>query len=149
MCFLPNLLVLLVGTEAVTTYGVGFLASRSSFAFDDLDYRYLDAGSAAGLNNSGAGATRSALFSQFGKVNYSYKDLILADATLRRDGSSRFSANNRWAIFPAFSVGLRLSELDFMKNVSFVDELKVRAGWEFLQDVTTNMEQGHRDNGST
>ena len=33
---------LLVGTEAVTTYGVGFLASRSSFAFDDLDYRYLD-----------------------------------------------------------------------------------------------------------
>ena len=120
---------LLVGTEAVTTYGVGFLASRSSFAFDDLDYRYLDAGSAAGLNNSGAGATRSALFSQFGKVNYSYKDLILADATLRRDGSSRFSANNRWAIFPAFSVGLRLSELDFMKNVSFVDELKVRAGW--------------------
>ena len=120
---------LLVGTEAVTTYGVGFLASRSSFAFDDLDYRYLDPGSAAGLNNSGAGATRSALFSQFGKVNYSYKDLILADATLRRDGSSRFSANNRWAIFPAFSVGLRLSELDFMKNVSFVDELKVRAGW--------------------
>ena len=120
---------LLVGTEAVTTYGVGFLASRSSFAFDDLDYRYLDAGSAAGLNNSGAGATRSALFSQFGKINYSYKDLILADATLRRDGSSRFSANNRWAIFPAFSVGLRLSELDFMKNVSFVDELKVRAGW--------------------
>ncbi|MGB3529874.1 MAG: TonB-dependent receptor [Saprospiraceae bacterium] len=120
---------LLVGTEAVTTYGVGFLASRSSFAFDDLDYRYLDAGSAAGLNNSGAGATRSALFSQFGKINYSYKDLILADATLRRDGSSRFSANNRCAIFPAFSVGLRLSELDFMKNVSFVDELKVRAGW--------------------
>lgn len=120
---------LLVGTEAVTTYGVGFLASRSSFAFDDLDYRYLDAGSAAGLNNSGGGATRSALFSQFGKVNYSYKDLILADATLRRDGSSRFSANNRWAIFPAFSVGLRLSEIDFMKNVSFVDELKVRAGW--------------------
>jgi TonB-dependent starch-binding outer membrane protein SusC len=60
----------LVGTEAVTTYAFGFQASRSSFAFDDLDYRYLNSGSAAGLSNAGDGAVRSALFSQFGKVNY-------------------------------------------------------------------------------
>ncbi|MDZ4708297.1 MAG: TonB-dependent receptor [Saprospiraceae bacterium] len=120
---------LLVGTEAVTTNAFGFTASRSSFAFDDLDYRYLNAGSAAGLNNAGDGATKSALFSQFGKINYSYKDLILADATIRRDGSSRFSASNRWAIFPAFSVGVRISELGFMQNQSLVSDLKIRAGW--------------------
>ncbi len=120
---------LLVGTEAVTTRTALFSATRSSFAFDDLDYRYLDAGSAAGLNNAGAGDIRSALLSQFGKLNYAYKDLILADATIRRDGSSRFSASNRWAIFPAFSVGLRLSELEFMKKISLINEFKVRAGW--------------------
>ncbi|NBA85867.1 SusC/RagA family TonB-linked outer membrane protein [Emticicia sp. CRIBPO] len=119
----------LVGTEAVSTYSVAFQASRSGFAFDDLDYRYLDAGSASGLSNAGGGATMSRLFSQFGKINYGYKDLVLADFTLRRDGSSRFSAANRYGVFPAFSVGLRMTELSFMKEVKFVDDLKVRVGW--------------------
>jgi TonB-linked SusC/RagA family outer membrane protein len=121
---------ILVGTEAVKTYAAGFQASRSGFAFDDLDYRYLDAGSAAGLANAGAGATRSALFSQFGKINYGFKDLLLADFTLRRDGSSRFSEANRYGIFPAFSVGLRMTELEFMKPTRKVlDDLKLRFGW--------------------
>ncbi|KQS23778.1 TonB-dependent receptor [Dyadobacter sp. Leaf189] len=120
----------LVGTEAVKTYAAGFQASRSGFAFDDLDYRYLDAGSAAGLANAGAGATRTALFSQFGKINYGFKDLFLADFTLRRDGSSRFSEANRYGIFPAFSLGLRMTELGFMKPTKKVlDDLKVRFGW--------------------
>lgn len=120
----------LIGTEAVKTYAAGFQASRSGFAFDDLDYRYLDAGAAAGLANAGAGATRSALFSQFGKINYGYKDLLLADFTLRRDGSSRFSEAYRYGIFPAFSVGMRMTELDFMKPTRKVlDDLKLRFGW--------------------
>ncbi|MDQ6480371.1 TonB-dependent receptor [Dyadobacter sp. LHD-138] len=120
----------LIGTEAVKTYAAGFQASRSGFAFDDVDYRYLDAGAAAGLANAGAGATRSALFSQFGKINYGYKDLFLADFTLRRDGSSRFSETYRYGIFPAFSVGLRMTELDFMKPTRKVlDDLKLRFGW--------------------
>ncbi|KAA0989999.1 SusC/RagA family TonB-linked outer membrane protein [Dyadobacter aurulentus] len=124
-----NLNVLL-GTEAVKTYSARFQASRSGFAFDDLDYRYLDAGSAAGLANAGAGATRSALFSQFGKINYGFKDLFLADFTLRRDGSSRFSETYRYGIFPAFSVGLRMTELNFMKPTKKVlDDLKIRFGW--------------------
>jgi TonB-linked SusC/RagA family outer membrane protein len=119
----------LLGTEAVRTYAASFTASRSSFAFDDLAYRYLDAGSASGLNNAGPGATESSLFSQFGKVNYSFKELLLADFTLRRDGSSRFSEANRYGIFPAFSVGMRLTELSFMKPAKFLDDLKVRFGW--------------------
>ncbi len=119
----------LLGTEAVKTYAAEFRASRSAFAFDDLDYRYLDAGSAAGLSNAGPGATESALFSQFGKINYAFKELLLADVTLRRDGSSRFSSANRYGVFPAFSLGLRMTELAFMKPVKFVDDLKLRFGW--------------------
>lgn len=119
----------LVGTEAVSTYAFGFNAARSNFAFDDLSYRYLNNGSAAGLSNAGAGATQTALFSQFGKVNYSYKDFLLADFTLRRDGSSRFSSAYRYGTFPAFSVGARLTELAFMKDLTFINDLKVRAGW--------------------
>ncbi len=127
--FGDHLLNVLVGTEAVKTYAATTVASRSGFAFDDLDYRYLDAGSASGLSNSGAGATRSALFSQFGKVNYSYKNTYLADFTLRRDGSSRFSESNRYGIFPAFSLGVRLTEFPFMQKLRFVNDLKVRGGW--------------------
>ncbi|GAB3506995.1 SusC/RagA family TonB-linked outer membrane protein [Emticicia fontis] len=119
----------LLGTEAITNYSFGFQANRSNFAFDALDYRYLDAGSAAGLNNSGAGANIFALFSQFGKVNYAFKDIYLADFTYRRDGSSRFSSENRYATFPAFSVGVRLSEYAFMKDLKFVNDMKIRLGW--------------------
>ncbi|MCF8326270.1 MAG: TonB-dependent receptor [Leadbetterella sp.] len=119
----------LVGTEAVTTYSFGYSASRSNFSFDDLDYRYLNSGSAAGLANAGDGAIRSALFSQFGKVNYGYKDIYLADFTLRRDGSSRFSEAYRYGVFPAFSLGVRMSEYEFMKDLKFVNDLKLRFGW--------------------
>ncbi|GAB3254581.1 TonB-dependent receptor [Larkinella harenae] len=120
---------ILAGTESIATYDFIFDATRSNYAYDDLDYRYLNAGSPLGLQNSGRGANRTRLFSLFGKVNYSYKDFFLADFTLRRDGSSRFSPANRYAIFPAASVGFRLSELNFMKSVDLVSDLKLRVGW--------------------
>ncbi|MFZ9263514.1 MAG: SusC/RagA family TonB-linked outer membrane protein, partial [Chitinophagaceae bacterium] len=93
----------LAGTEAVATYAFGFNASRSNFSFNEIDYRYLNAGSAAGLANSGSGAVRTRLFSQFAKVNYGYKNLLLADFTIRRDGSSRFSSAYRYGVFTAGS----------------------------------------------
>jgi TonB-dependent starch-binding outer membrane protein SusC len=117
---------ILAGTESVYTYAFGFNAARSNFAFDDPSYRYLNLGSAAGLANAGAGPTISALFSQFGKVNYGYKDFLLADFTLRRDRSSRV---NGIGIFPAFSLGFRMTELDFMKKLTFMDDMKLRIGW--------------------
>jgi len=119
----------LAGTEAVATYSFGFNASRSTFAFNDIDYRYLNAGSAAGLANAGSGAVRTRLFSQFAKVNYGYKNLLLADFTIRRDGSSRFSSAYRYGVFPAGSLGLRLTELKPFSSLSWLDDLKVRAGW--------------------
>ena len=116
----------LAGTESVYSYAFNFNAGRSNYAFDDPSYQYLDLGSAAGLSNLGPGATISALFSYFGKINYSYKDFILADATLRRDRSTRV---NGIGIYPAFSVGLRLTEMKFMKGLTFFDDLKIRGGW--------------------
>ncbi|MBC7406998.1 MAG: SusC/RagA family TonB-linked outer membrane protein, partial [Arcicella sp.] len=81
---------------------------------------------AAGLSNAGAGPTISALFSQFGKVNYSFKDFLLADFTLRRDRSSRV---NGIGVFPAFSLGFRMTELEFMKKLTFIEDMKLRIGW--------------------
>jgi TonB-dependent starch-binding outer membrane protein SusC len=120
---------ILAGTEAVQTYALNFNAARSNYAFDDESYRYLNLGAAAGLSNGGAGALQTAMFSVFSKLNYSFKDLFLADFTIRRDGSSRFSPAYRYGVFPAFSVGVRLTELPFMKGLTFLDDLKLRGGW--------------------
>ncbi len=70
-----------------------------------------------------------ALLSFIGRANYDYKSKYLVTATLRRDGSSRFGSNNRWGWFPSASVAWRLSQEDFMKDLSWLDDLKIRAGY--------------------
>jgi TonB-dependent starch-binding outer membrane protein SusC len=67
--------------------------------------------------------------SWFGRVNYDYAGKYLATATIRQDGASVFGANNKYGIFPSFSVGWRISDEDFMKSQSVVSSLKLRAGW--------------------
>ncbi|WP_343671114.1 TonB-dependent receptor [Chitinophaga sp.] len=67
--------------------------------------------------------------SYFGRVMYSYADRYLLTATLRADGSSRVGTNNRWGTFPAVSLGWKVSQEKFMENVTFVQNLKIRAGY--------------------
>ncbi|MBA4168665.1 MAG: SusC/RagA family TonB-linked outer membrane protein, partial [Chitinophagaceae bacterium] len=116
----------LAGTEAIKQDNQGFGAFRESFAIEDVNYYYLNAG--IGRNGNNGTNTGYRLFSQFGKIGYSFSDKYLASATLRRDGSSRFGANNKYGIFPAVTAGWRISNEDFFKNVSAVSNLKVRAG---------------------
>ena len=80
-------------------------------------------------NNKPTGfAIQNELQSFFGRVNYQYHDKYLATATVRADGSSKFGANNKYGIFPSFSLGWRISEEAFLKNGPFSD-LKLRAGY--------------------
>ncbi len=67
--------------------------------------------------------------SYFGRINYSYNDKYLFTGTFRTDGTSRVGINNKWGSFPALSVGWRVSKEDFMQNVNWVSDLKIRAGW--------------------
>ncbi|MDB5262768.1 MAG: TonB-dependent receptor, partial [Adhaeribacter sp.] len=120
-------LSVLVGSEAIDNSFRTISGSRQTFYSLDVDYRYLSAGQ-ANINNSGSGSSW-ALFSLFGRVDYSLKDRYLASVTMRRDGSSRFGGNNRYAVFPAFSLGWTLSEESFLKEVAFLSNLKLRAGW--------------------
>jgi TonB-linked SusC/RagA family outer membrane protein len=69
------------------------------------------------------------LASYFGRVNYSYKDKYLLTASLRNDGSSRFGEDHQLGYFPAVSAGWRISDEAFMESVSFITDLKLRAGW--------------------
>ncbi|MCE7040776.1 TonB-dependent receptor [Dyadobacter sp. CY312] len=133
----------LAGTEAIKGIGKDFSAIRTTFFSEDPLYMYLNSGT-AGINNTGTGYEWS-LFSIFGKVNYSLLDRYLLEATVRRDGSSRFGANNRYGTFPAFSAGWRLSEESFMKPIKWIDDLKLRAGW----GQTGNQEIGNYNGFST
>jgi TonB-dependent starch-binding outer membrane protein SusC len=112
-----------------------FLQGRSfsinKFPLNDIEPRF-NPGLGQDLtlvNNKPSGfATLNELQSFFSRVNYEYNDKYLATATVRVDGSSKFGANNKYGVFPSFSVGWRLSEEEFLKNTKF-DDLKIRAGW--------------------
>jgi len=67
--------------------------------------------------------------SYFGRVSYNYKDKYLLNASIRRDGSSRFGINNKWGTFPSVSAGWKLNEETFMKEFDWLSLLKVRASW--------------------
>lgn len=136
-------LTVLAGTEAIDNTYTYFGASRVNFFSDELDYRQLDAGE-AGINNFG-NTYSSSLFSIFGKVDYAYKGKYILSATVRRDGSSRFGAANRYGVFPAFSAAWRISDEDFFNTDGPINELKLRAGY----GVTGNQEIGDYRYSST
>jgi TonB-linked SusC/RagA family outer membrane protein len=116
----------LVGTEYIKTDLNFQTTKKEGFALQTQDYFTLSAGT--GNTNVTGGSTGNRLFSQFGRVDYNYADKYLLAVTVRRDGSSRFGANNQYGIFPAASVGWRIDKEGFMKNNTFFSELKIRAG---------------------
>lgn len=71
----------------------------------------------------------SSLLSFFTKVNYDYQDKYLASISLRADGSSKFAPDKRWGYFPAAALSWRISQEDFMKDVSFISDLKLRLSY--------------------
>lgn len=72
---------------------------------------------------------RSALIGYLGRLSYNYASKYYLDATVRRDGSYAFAPENRWGNFPAFSAAWRVSAEDFMKNLTWLNDMKLRAGW--------------------
>lgn len=102
-------------------------AYRKDYAFD---LPVINAGSQANWSNEGA-EEEWAIMSVFGRFNYNYKERYLFEANMRYDGTSRISSENRWGIFPSFSIGWRLTEEDFVKNLnwSWLNNFKVRASW--------------------
>ncbi len=71
----------------------------------------------------------SSIASFLGRVSYNYKDTYYLTATYRRDGSSKFLSNNKWASFPSASFAWRLTNENFMSSLEFIDDMKFRAGW--------------------
>lgn len=116
-----------VGMESTKTDLNTLYARAEGFAVESESYFTLSAATGARTNNGIS--TGSRLLSQFGKLNYAFSDKYLATFTIRRDGSSRFGQDNRYGVFPAATVGWKLNNEDFLKNVTAVSNLKLRAGY--------------------
>lgn len=85
-----------------------------------------------------AGSYDLGLRSFFGRINYAFDGKYLLEANIRRDGSSRFSKDNRWGTFPSFSGGWVLSKEKFMDAVGWLNHLKLRASWGRLGNQNIN-----------
>ena len=120
---------LLVGTEYIDNFSSSIGASRARFDITDPTFRYIDfGGTEADLWNGGS-ASEWTLFSLFGSATYVYDDKYMVTSNIRADASSRFSEKNRWGYFPSISVGWKISDESFLKDVSWLSNLKLRAGW--------------------
>lgn len=118
----------MIGYEDYYAFWENLDASRDQYQL--TSYPYLDLGS-EDYRDNGGNAEEYAYRSLFGRMTYSYADRYLIQANLRRDGSSRFASNCRWANFPSVSLGWVISEEKFFKNINmdWFSYLKLRGSW--------------------
>lgn len=122
-----NRIDLMAGMELNRQDDIYFSGYKEGFSILNPDYMWPDAGT-TNPQAYGSGSGYS-LVSFFGKANYNYADKYMASFTIRRDGSSRFGKNNRYATFPSVSAGWRINQENFLKKASWIDDLKIRASW--------------------
>lgn len=117
---------------------VGYSLEQSKFEylrgyrknFTDTNLTQLDAGG-ADIQSANGSENQWAIMSYFGRLNYNYKERYLLEGNVRYDGSSKFSGDNKWSVFPSFSAGWRATEEPFIKalNLNWLTNLKIRGSW--------------------
>ncbi|HTN08563.1 TonB-dependent receptor [Agriterribacter sp.] len=123
-------LKVLVGQGAQSYRFKKMIASAENVPNNSEGDYYLSLGDNRNIEDVGDGyPSFSTVVSYFGRINYSFQNKYLLTATMRADGSSKFSGDNRWGYFPSVGVGWVISEENFMKNQTFFDNLKLRASW--------------------
>jgi len=103
--------------------------SGSRLNFPNNDVREINAGATNGQSTNGT-SYEWAIQSQYGRLNYNFKDKYLLEANARYDGSSRFADGNRWGLFPSVSLGWRFAKEGFLNDkLSWLNDGKLRASW--------------------
>lgn len=125
--FGKNHLDALAGVELNRENSKWFSGYKSDFSVLNPDYMWPDAG--VGTSQAYGSGDGFSLASFFAKINYSFDSRYLIGLTVREDGSSRFGANNRWATFPSVSLGWRINNEAFLRDQTWLDDLKLRLSW--------------------
>lgn len=117
------------GTEFISNYESSIGASRQRYDYTNDTFRYLDfGGTGSDIWNSGSGS-EWALMSVFASATYVYDNRYMITGNFRADASSRFASNHAWGFFPSVSAGWKMSEEKFLKNISWLSDLKLRGSW--------------------
>ena len=118
----------------------GFGETVTGFMTDDFGYNNMKAGAILRWGDMTSYYNNSSLVSFMGRFNYSYDDRYIFTVNARGDASSKFGSNNKWAFFPSASAAWVLKEETFLKDVSFLSNLKLRAGygWAGNQDAISS-----------
>ena len=112
-------------------YSENFSASNWNFPNDGYTWNALQKGKGLkeGTASMSSGKSMSKLIGLFARATYNYDDRYLLMASIRRDGSSKFGKGMKWGYFPGISAGWRLNNEEFLKDVSWLNNLKLRAGY--------------------
>ncbi len=111
--------------EGIDGNSANFSASKTGgFISSAIDQLNMSTTEEQGINGSESETGRQSFL---GRINYNYSEKYLVEALFRYDGSPKFASNKRWGFFPAVTFGWRLSEEDFIRNLAFIDNLKLRA----------------------
>lgn len=123
----------LAGVEALNTGRGRQVSGNGTNPFsEDISYVTLSNLATTGRQANSDLFSGVNFYSLFGRVNYIFNDKYILTGVVRRDGSSRFGANNRYGVFPAVSAAWRISSENFMKNLPWVSDLKLRAGYGLM-----------------
>ncbi len=120
----------MAGTSATTSRWENLTGSRSHFSPENYEAIFgLGGGNKGGLRGQGQGYSEWAIMSYLARVSYNYDSKYYITANFRADGSSKLAPGHRWGLFPSVSAAWRLSGEDWLKDVSWINDLKVRVGW--------------------
>jgi TonB-dependent starch-binding outer membrane protein SusC len=119
---------ILAGQEALRSGNFRGINSSGLNPFSE-DPNYITLRNVSNVVSTSDNGTPVSFASYFGRVKYSLNDKYYVTGVIRRDGSSRFGANARYGVFPAFSAAWRVSGESFMQNVSWLEDFKIRGGW--------------------
>ncbi|MEH6679905.1 MAG: TonB-dependent receptor [Sediminicola sp.] len=121
----------LIGYNYEDNTNEGFWATNRRFPTDGFTYNNIGSGQGLQEGEAGLGSYKNSdkLIAFFARVTYNFDERYLLMASLRHEGSSRFGNDNKWGSFPGVSVGWRVDQESFMENATWLDDLKLRAGF--------------------
>ena len=120
----------MAGTSATTSRWENLWGSRSNFSDENWKAIFgLNGGNKGDLRGQSQGFSEWAIMSYLGRVSYNYDSKYYLTVNFRADGSSKLAPGNRWGYFPSASAAWRISGEEFMSDVTWINDLKLRVGW--------------------